>query len=43
MNLPKGFEEIKLQRRTDIKMTDTGDNCLYMVISAGLLTFSLEG
>ena len=43
MNLLKGFEEMMLQRRTDVKKTHAGDNYLCMIASAGVLTFSLEG
>lgn len=43
MNWLKGFEEMMLQRRTDVKKTGAGDNSLCMVASAGVLTFSLEG
>ena len=32
-----------LQRRTDVKKTGADDNYLFMVASAGVLTFSLEG
>lgn len=43
MNLLKAFEEMVLQRRTDVEKTGAGDNYLCMVASAGVLTFSLEG